>query len=79
MLLLVRVMGAAPALAGIAVTLLMLPAGSMATQRLTSVRKDLLTHSDARIKLTTEVCETLCGGLYGSFCTGPSAPVTPQV
>ena len=55
MLLLVRVMGWAPALAGVAVTLILVPVGSGISRVLAAVRRQLVKCSDARLKLTTEV------------------------
>ena len=55
-LLLVRVMGPLPALAGLGTTLLLIPASSFVGRRLGKARKAVVGHTDARVKLTTEVC-----------------------
>ena len=55
MLLLVRVMSWTPALAGVAVTLVLVPVGSGLSRALGATRRRLVKCSDARLKLTTEV------------------------
>ena len=54
--LLVQVMGVAAALAGIVVTLIIVPLGSWTSRRMASIGKKLSEASDARMKITTEVC-----------------------
>lgn len=53
--LLVRVMGLWPAVAGLAVTLLLIPTSSFIGRRLSKARKAVVAQTDARVKLTTEV------------------------
>lgn len=53
--LLVQVMGMWPALAGLLTTLVLMPASSFLGRRLAKARKAIVGHTDARIKLTTEV------------------------
>ena len=54
--LLVRVMGLAAALAGVGVTLVIAPLGSWISRAMATKSKTLAEASDARMKLTTEVC-----------------------
>ena len=55
MLLLVNIMSWAPALAGVGVTVILVPAGSFISRRLAAIRRDIVRCTDARMKLTTEV------------------------
>ncbi len=54
LLLLVRIIGWAPALAGLAVTLLILPLTMTLGRKLSDVRRSLLARTDARIKVVSE-------------------------
>ena len=60
MLLLVRVMSWAPALAGVGVTVILVPGGSFISRRLAKVRRQIVANTDARMKLTTEVIPACC-------------------
>lgn len=53
--LLVRVMGFWPAFAGLMTTFVLMPASSFLGRRLARARKAIVGHTDARVKLTTEV------------------------
>ena len=55
LLMLVRVMDWASALAGVAVTFTLVPVGSWLSRKLGQTRKALVKCSDARLKLTTEL------------------------
>ena len=55
MLLLVNIMSWAPALAGVGVTVILVPAGSFISRRLAAIRREIVRCTDARMKLTTEV------------------------
>lgn len=63
-IILVRVMGMLPALAGLATTLLLIPASSFVGRRLAKARKAVVGHTDARVKLTTEVPPLRGGGIF---------------
>ena len=63
--LLIRVMGMWPALAGLATTCLLIPSSSFIGRRLSKARKAVVGHTDARVKLTTEVLHlSLKSALY---------------
>lgn len=53
--LLVRVIHWAPALAGLAVTIALIPLSAFVGKRLAAVRRELIGFTDARVKLCTEV------------------------
>ena len=55
MVLLVRIMGAAPALAGVAVTLVIAPLSSLINRKQHVIRQELSASSDARLKLVGQV------------------------
>ncbi|GAB4815546.1 hypothetical protein N2152v2_002592 [Parachlorella kessleri] len=55
MALLVRVIHWVPALAGLGVTVAIIPASTWLGKRLGALRKELIRHTDARVKLCTEV------------------------
>lgn len=52
---LVRVIGLLPAVAGLSVTVIMIPLGTLLTRRLAVLRREQMTRTDARLKLTSEV------------------------
>ncbi|KAK9797814.1 hypothetical protein WJX73_000524 [Symbiochloris irregularis] len=53
--LLVRILSWAPALAGFLVTVALIPCSTYVAKRQASVRKDMMAHTDKRVKLTSEV------------------------
>ena len=68
MLLLVNIMSWAPALAGVGVTIILVPAGSFVSRRLAAIRRQIVACTDARMKLTTEVLL----GIKTIKCAAPS-------
>lgn len=53
--LLVRIMSFWPAMAGLIVTILLIPLSALIGKKQGQVRKEVLKHTDARVKLCTEV------------------------
>ena len=53
--LLVTIMGWAATLAGFAVTVVMIPSSTLVGRYLQAARKEMLKHTDARVKLSTEI------------------------
>ncbi|GAX75363.1 hypothetical protein CEUSTIGMA_g2807.t1 [Chlamydomonas eustigma] len=53
--LLIRIMGWAATLAGLVVTVIMIPASTLIGRVINTSRKEMLKHTDARVKLSTEV------------------------
>ena len=53
--LLVTIMGWAATLAGFAVTVVMIPSSTLVGRYLQASRKEMLKHTDARVKLSTEI------------------------
>jgi len=53
--LIVRIMGWAPTMAGMAVTVIMIPSSTIVGRLLGASRKEMLKHTDARVKLSTEI------------------------
>jgi hypothetical protein len=60
---LVRLLGWPAALAGLSVTVAIIPLSAAVGKRLAQARKDMVNHSDARVKLATEV---ITGGYIGN-------------
>lgn len=53
--LLVTIMGWAATMAGFAVTVVMIPSSTLVGRYLQAARKEMLKHTDARVKLSTEI------------------------
>lgn len=60
--LLVRVINWAPALAGLGVTVALIPLSALVGRTLARVRRELVGYTDARVKLCTEVITGAAGG-----------------
>jgi ATP-binding cassette subfamily C (CFTR/MRP) protein 10 len=58
--LLIRIMGWAATLAGLVVTVIMIPASTLIGGVINTSRKEMLKHTDARVKLSTEVVTGVC-------------------
>ena len=55
MLMLSLILGAGPSFAGLGMTIVMIPVGAVVGKKLAKLRKELVSHTDARIKCTSEV------------------------
>jgi ATP-binding cassette subfamily C (CFTR/MRP) protein 1 len=74
MALLVRVIGWLPSLAGLGVTVALIPVSALVGRRLGSVRRRLVVVTDARVKLCTEV---ITGETCGICSVGTPRPRRP--
>jgi ATP-binding cassette subfamily C (CFTR/MRP) protein 1 len=55
MAMLVRIMGWAPAMAGLAVTIVMIPLSTLVGRALGTARRAMIKQTDGRVKLATEI------------------------
>lgn len=53
--LIVHIMGWAATMAGFAVTVIMIPSSTIVGKYLGTARREMLKHTDARVKLSTEI------------------------
>ncbi len=60
MAMLVRLMGWAPAMAGLVVTVVMIPLSTLLGRGLARVRRAMMTQTDARVKLASEIITGAC-------------------
>lgn len=73
--LLMRIIHVIPALAGLSVTIVLVPITTVVSRRLSKVRRALIKCTDDRVKLVTEVITGSAPGLiqcfkYEEHCTG---------
>ena len=67
MALLVRIMSFAPAMAGLVVTVIMIPLSTFIGKALGKARREMVKQTDARVKLASEIITGECCGLQISF------------
>lgn len=70
MSLLVRVLSLWPALAGLGMTVAIIPLTMLLGKLMTAARKDSVAAADARVKLTTEVITGVCVCVYTACLSG---------
>lgn len=70
--LLMRIIHVVPALAGLSVTIVLVPITTVVSRRLSKVRRALIKCTDDRVKLVTEVITgsslSLCLAVYAIYC-----------